>query len=159
MCHELQASIHFFELSISTNDFHNLLNAFPQILHLCGFSFVWMILCRQRVEACLKPLWHTLQTKGRAPRNTVIHIIQRWKHWKVLYLFCYFSDTINLFFLFNRFFNIVVLKEYGENWVENLVQIYLFCSQCSFDAHCSILFNLFSSSIYYMKDWKKGKIV
>ena len=101
LCHELQASIHFFELSISTNDFHYLLNAFPQILHLCGFSLVWMILCRQRVEACLKPLWHTLQTKGRAPRNTVIHIIQRWKPWKVLYRFCYFSAFINLFSSFS----------------------------------------------------------
>ncbi len=31
------------------------LNAFPQAAHLCGFSFVWMILWRQSVDAWRNP--------------------------------------------------------------------------------------------------------
>lgn len=31
------------------------------------FTWVWMILCRHSVLACLKPFPQTLQTKGLAP--------------------------------------------------------------------------------------------
>lgn len=37
-----------------------------------GLTWVWMILCRQSVLACLKPFPQTLQTKGLAPVCTGI---------------------------------------------------------------------------------------
>ena len=41
------------------------LNALPHMLHMCGFSDVWMILWRQSVLACRKPLPHTCECEYR----------------------------------------------------------------------------------------------